>query len=439
MDGILVQDSDWSIKLSSSLASLLQKKQLCDLGIVCGVQNDVTNLKSNEVVMVHRCILAGASETIRKLSIGGQVYNLVKINGIDISAACWDNVLDFVYKSKTNVLGYNLCDVKKAAQVLQIKPLETAVDLHHAGLTKCKCNRKNDELLGNVQAEDSEILSRTFDVFDSNWLTVLFEGMLDLLVKQSLCNMTIITEKQDKVSAEILAHLCMLVASSATIKELVFQGTETYNSVKIDSISYNTWLYLLEYIYTSRVSIVKSNIPEVWVASQLLQIDGLANAVAPFASQMGATVSTHGPLRNLKKEENQVKSSLIRVKKELLFDEKSLSVDSPSTSGSSVKQEKALDEILVNKSSTLDDPDTSNDSHLPSLPSVGSEKSTSGVSVPSSGILHEDSRSSLGGASLNDAVVAQIPSPLLNVNIGLPGGVLTPVQGVSQQLVLPGR
>lgn len=292
MDGILVQDSEWCRKLSLSLYELLKKRILCDLGIVCSAQNDVTNFKTNEVVMVHRCVLSAASETIKHLSVGGQVYNLVKINGINISVQCWGDILQFVYCGQTIVNGSRLCELKKASQVLQMKSLENAVDEHHSTFACCNCHNKD---IPNSSANLSSIAS--FTVSSDKWISELFEAMLDLLVKQILCNMTIITEKCDKTSSEILAHLCMLVAASSTIRELVLQGSHTYNSVKIDSVSYNTWLYLLEYIYTSRVSIVKSNIPEVWVASQLLQIEGLANAVSPFATQIAShrALSTASP------------------------------------------------------------------------------------------------------------------------------------------------
>ena len=295
MDGILVQDSDWSRKLSLSLYDLLKKKLLCDLGIVCSAKNDVANIKSNEVVMVHRCVLSAASETIKHLSIGGQVYNLVKINGVNISIDCWDDILQFVYCGQTTVNGLRLCELKKASQVLQIKSLEQAVNVHHATFSHCQC--KDLKASSHIQTADANFL-----VSSDTWVSDLFVAMLELLVKQSLCNMTIITDKGDRSSSEILAHLCMCVAASSIIRELVLQGSNTYNSVKIDSISYNTWLYLLEYIYTSRVSIVKTNITDVWVASRLLQIEGLANAVSPFANQ----IATNQTLRNPKEPASSV-------------------------------------------------------------------------------------------------------------------------------------
>ena len=194
MDGILVQDSDWSRKLSLSLYDLLKKKLLCDLGIVCSLKDDVSNIKSNEVVMVHRCVLSAASATIKHLSMGGQVYNLVKINGVNISIDCWNDILQFVYCGNTTVNGLRLCELRKASQVLQIKSLELAVDVHHVSLPKCQCA----DLKNKLQNPSGDA---NFLVSSDTWVSDLFEAMLDLLVKQSLCNMTIITDKGDKASS----------------------------------------------------------------------------------------------------------------------------------------------------------------------------------------------------------------------------------------------
>lgn len=442
MDGILVQDSDWSSKLSNSLVELLEKKLLCDLGIVCGgVRNNVNNLKSDEVVMAHRCILAGASETIRKLSVAGQLYNLVKINGLEISQQCWNNVIEFVYKGKTEVISNNLCDVRKAAQVLQIKLLEKAIDVHHSMLASCFCGKKKSvETTGKGRGIDDGI---SCTVSDSSWLTTLFEGMLDLLVKQSLCNMTIITEKQEKISAEILAHLCMLVASSSTIRELVLQGTETYNSVKIDSIAYNTWLYLLEYIYTSRVSIVKSNIPEVWIASQLLQIDGLANAVGTFASKM-VSIPSDNPTQSTQRQVNEIPEELSdksienmnnTLRKETSHLNESHQVD--------IVAPPPLSEGIINVKTESSPGEITDDSNnLLHTPIADLEGSNLQGQIPNSSTPLEvgDNPSMLTPSSSTDSTssilvnqllqeplqpaASQLTSPLLNVSIGLPSKFL---------------
>ena len=280
MDGIFVQDSDWTRKLSQTLYSLLRQKVLCDLGIVCSPKTDVCSIKSNEIVLVHRCVLSAASETIRHLSVGSSVYNLVKINGVHISTQCWNAILEFVYCGSASVNASRLCELKKASQVLQIKRFENEIDEHHDDFRYCSCNGRKPP-----QAPLS-FNSTTYSLNDDQWLPLLYETMLDFLVNQTLCNMTIITEKTADLPSEISAHLCVVVGASSTIRDLVLQGAETFNSVKIDSISYNTWLYLLEYIYTSRVSIVKSNIGKVWIAAQLLRMDGLANAVSPFATEI---------------------------------------------------------------------------------------------------------------------------------------------------------
>ena len=449
MDGILVQDSDWSRKLSTALYDLLKQKVLCDLGIVCSPQNDVTNIKSNEVVMVHRCVLSAASETIKRLSVGGQVYNLVKINGINISIDCWNSVLEFVYCGRTSVNGSQLCDIRKAAHVLQIKELERAVDAHHAGHPLCVCPNR-DPIVNSINIGSA---SNTYTIACDKWISQLFENMLDLLVKQTLCNMTIITEKADKTSAEILAHLCMLVAASSTIRELVLQGSETYNSVKIDSIAYNTWLYLLEYVYTSRVSIVKSNIPEVWVASQLLQIDGLANAVTPFASQI-----TNGQNGSMLPQLQAPSTSLTPMS----------TIESPeSTSGfhdkDSSDQDKSISEnsekshshsphmttqdLLnikselgqVESTRTLDDDNSiglSLNSDSCDLPNSSSLNAISTLGISSSDALNSDP--SIGESSLNDdgSVLCDIKSEL---NTDLPSlGSDTPVALADTSTTLPG-
>ena len=426
MDVIFVQDSDWTRKLSVTLYSLLKQKILCDLGIVCSAKTDVNNIKSNEIVLVHRCVLSAASETIRHLSVGSQVYNLVKINGVNISIQCWNVILEFVYCGRAAVSATRLCELKKASQILQIKRFENEIDEHHNNFRFCSCSGRKP----SASSLPLSFNNTNFTVCDDQWLPLLYETMLDFLVNQTLCNMTIITEKTADLPSEISAHLCVLVGASSTIHDLVVQGAETFNSVKIDSISYNTWLYLLEYIYTSRVSIVKSNIGKVWIAAQLLRMDGLANAVSPFATEIvsnrnlnsfmpvvNSEVGKQGQPSTSGMSASASKRTLARAISTASNDSDDL-IDMPLSIAATIKSETSSGsgDVMTHHERTLADVDAldilnSSDLQQSSATGVTLDLADLGVSVDDKA-LHLESRAD----SADDDDEMRLPSPIHAIN-----------------------
>lgn len=412
MDGIFVQDSDWTRKLTQTLYRLLKQKILCDLGIVCSPKADVSNIKSNEIVLVHRCVLSAASETIRHLSVGSQVYNLVKINGVHISTQCWDAILEFVYCARTKIKAPQLCELKKASQVLQIKRFENEIDNHHDNFRYCSCNGRKPPSLPIA------FHNTTYTLNDDEWLQQLYETMLDFLVNQTLCNMTIITEKTADLPSEISAHLCVLVGASSTIRDLVVQGSETFNSVKIDSISYNTWLYLLEYIYTSRVSIVKSNIAKVWIAAQLLRMDGLANAVSPFATEIVSNRSVD----DLNSTEKQGKASAVSSAP-AQASQRALRISSALSDDSDDLLDLPLSAAAIKSERSSASGDVINDRTLADVSAIDilsgeSQGSATGVTLDLADVDHLSNDKSLDARS-DSPVPIRLPSPIRDLSPNL--------------------